>query len=242
MATRKITIIAVAFAALMSAGCAGGPRESGIDRRNLQRFGVLPEAISNQAGTSSAALVSLGRMLYFDARLSKSQTVSCNSCHPLDKYGADGQPTSTGYRGQHGERNSPTVYNAATQFVQFWDGRAPNVEEQAKGPLLNPVEMAMPSGKAVVDVLKSMPQYVAAFRRAFPGERNPVTFNHAAEAIGAFERGLLTPARWDQYLRGEEAALTAREKGGLTVFMQEGSARSLRTPNRVGFLARHGNT
>jgi cytochrome c peroxidase len=163
-------------------------------------------------------------MLYFDARLSKSQTVSCNSCHPLDKYGADGQPTSTGYRGQHGERNSPTVYNAATQFVQFWDGRAPNVEEQAKGPLLNPVEMAMPSGKAVVDVLKSMPQYVAAFRRAFPGERNPVTFNHAAEAIGAFERGLLTPARWDQYLRGEEAALTAREKGGLTVFMQEGCA------------------
>src|SRR5947208_1043133 len=106
-----------------------------------------------------------------DARLSKDQKISCNFWHDLSKYGVDGQPTSAGIKGQHGNRNSPTVYNAAIHFVQFWDGRASDVEAQAKGPILNPVEMGMASEARVVAVLASMPEYVAAFKRAFPSEK-----------------------------------------------------------------------
>lgn len=161
-------------------------------------------------------------MLYYDARLSKSQKLSCNSCHQLDRYGVDNEPTSEGHKNQRGDRNSPTVYNAAAHFVQFWDGRAADVEEQAKGPVLNPVEMAMPDAKAVVAVLKSMPGYVQAFKRAFPGEKDPVTYDNAARAIGAFERRLLTPARWDKFLGGDQAALTAEEKVGLNTYLAAG--------------------
>lgn len=134
-----------------------------IDPAKLKEFAGLPVAPTYRAGDPMAAKVDLGRMLYYDARLSRSQSVSCNSCHPLAKYGVDGKPASTGHAGQLGSRNSPTVYNAAMQFAQFWDGRAPNVEVQAQGPLLNPVEMAMPSQKAVVDVVRSIPAYVVSF-------------------------------------------------------------------------------
>jgi cytochrome c peroxidase len=223
MRITNFIVLTIIVAALLGTGCARKPRGTIADRAYLDKFEPLPRVISGKGGLDdSAPLVSLGQMLYFDTRLSKSQTISCDSCHPLSTYGADRAATSIGYRGQHGKRNSPTVYNAAAQFAQFWDGRANTLEEQAKGPLLNPVEMAMPSPKAVTSVLTSMPGYVAAFRRAFPGDPKPVTFDHAAEAIAAFERRLLTPSRWDQFLHGEEAALTFDEKEGFNVFMQEG--------------------
>jgi cytochrome c peroxidase len=161
-------------------------------------------------------------MLYYEPRLSKGQDISCNSCHLLDKYGVDNQPTSDGHKGQKGDRNAPTVYNAAGHFVQFWDGRARDVEEQAKGPVMNPVEMAMPSEKQVVAVLKSMPEYVDAFKKAFPGDKNPVGIENMAKAIGAFERKLITPSRWDRFLRGDTQALTNEEKTGFNVFMETG--------------------
>ena len=161
-------------------------------------------------------------MLYYEPRLSKSQEISCNSCHLLDQYGVDGQPTSDGHKGQAGDRNSPTVYNAAGHFVQFWDGRAADVEEQAKGPVMNPVEMAMPSEKQVIAVLKSMPEYVDAFKKAFPGEKDPISYENMAKAIGAFERKLITPSRWDKFLRGDSQALTNEEKAGFNVFMETG--------------------
>jgi cytochrome c peroxidase len=140
----------------------------------------------------------------------------------LTKYGVDNQPTSAGDKGQRGDRNSPTVYNAAAHFVQFWDGRAADVEEQAKGPVLNPVEMAMTSEKQVVAVLKSMPDYVAAFQRAFPNDKDPVTYDNTGKAIGAFERKLITPARWDKFLKGEQTALTPEEKAGFRTFVNSG--------------------
>ena len=206
--------------ALFFSGC--GKQSKTIDAAKLKSFAALPEATAFDANDPRAARVALGRMLYYDARLSKSQTISCNSCHPLSLFGADGKPTSEGYLGQRGTRNSPTVYNAGLHFVQFWDGRAPDVEKQAQGPLLNPVEMAMPSEKAVVDVLQSIPGYVTAFRRAYPGEKNPVTFSHASEAIGLFERGLITPSRWDKFLKGDQAALTPEEKAGFNHFLAAG--------------------
>jgi cytochrome c peroxidase len=193
-----------------------------VDAAALKVFAPLPAVVPGASGVPAEEQISLGRMLYFDARLSKNQMVSCNSCHPLTKYGADGLPTSEGYRGQHGSRNAPSVYNAAAHFVQFWDGRAANVEEQAKGPVRNPVEMAMLSEQDVVAVLQAIPEYVAAFRRSFPAEREPVCFDNMAIAIGAFERKLLTPGRWDRYLQGDGAALTAMEKSGLKAFLAAG--------------------
>jgi cytochrome c peroxidase len=140
----------------------------------------------------------------------------------LNNYGVDGHPTSDGHKGQRGTRNSPTVYNAAGHFVQFWDGRAADVEEQAKGPVTNPVEMAMPSEKVVVAVLTSMPEYVEGFKKAFPKDKSPASFNNMANAIGAFERKLMTPARWDRFLKGDPAALTNAEKAGFNAFTAAG--------------------
>jgi cytochrome c peroxidase len=209
-------------AALASAGCANRPVT--VDTSKLQGFAPLPAAPVYRASDSTTAKVDLGRMLYYDARLSKNQTVSCNSCHRLSLYGVDGKATSEGQGGQRGSRNSPTVYNASMQFRQFWDGRAPDVEKQAQGPLLNPIEMAMPSEQAVVERLKAIPGYKPAFQKAFPGERDPITLDHVSEAIGVFERGLRTPSRWDAYLQGDQSTLTALEKAGFNQFVDAGCA------------------
>jgi cytochrome c peroxidase len=170
------------------------------------------------------AKVKLGRILYYEPRLSASQKISCNACHPLDRYGAEHDRVSTGHKQQKGGRNAPTVYMAAGHFAQFWDGRAPDVEEQAKGPVMNPIEMAMPSEKQAIAVLKSMPEYVALFRAAFPKDSEPMTFDNMALAIGAFERRLVTPSRWDRFLKGDRAALTDTEKTGFNRFVEAGCA------------------
>jgi len=200
----------------------GQQRSSKIDPAKLTMFAPLPDAFPTKTGAATEDQIDLGRMLFYETRLSKSQKISCNSCHMLDKYGVDNQPTSEGYKGQKGDRNSPTVYHASGHFVQFWDGRAANVEEQAKGPVLNPVEMAMPNAKQVIAVLESMPEYVAAFKKAFPQDKDPVTYDNMGKAIGAFERNLVTPARWDKFLKGDQVALTAEEKIGLSRFMAAG--------------------
>ena len=141
-----------------------------INAAALKLFRPLPAVMDSPDNPVTEAKVRLGRMLYYETRLSANQDISCNTCHPLNAYGAESESVSTGHRSQKGNRNAPTVYNAAGHFVQFWDGRAPDVEDQAKGPVLNPVEMAMPSEAAAVRVLASMPEYVALFREAFPNE------------------------------------------------------------------------
>lgn len=185
----------------------------------LQAFGALPQRFDSPENPITEAKVTLGRMLYFDKRLSKNQDVSCNSCHRLGDYGVDGDPTSQGHRGQKGDRNSPTVYNAGGYVAQFWDGRAKDLEDQAKGPILNPVEMAMPSPAHVEKVLRSIPGYVKAFKVAFPGDKNPVSYDNLAKAIGAFERQLVTPSRFDAFLTGKADALTEQEQRGLRRFV-----------------------
>ena len=151
----------------------------------------MSAAVANAANPATPEKVALGRMLYYDTRLSKDRDIACNSCHKLDAYGVDNEPTSPGHKGARGERNSPTVYNAALHVAQFWDGRAADVEAQAKGPVLNPIEMAMPSEAAVEAVLDSIPGYVSAFAAAFPGEADPLNYTNMARAIGAFERNLM---------------------------------------------------
>lgn len=185
-------------------------------------FGALPVDAATPDRPVSAERVELGRLLYFENRVSKAQDLSCNSCHGLDTYGVDNQPTSTGNKGQKGGRNSPTVYNAALHVAQFWDGRAADVEAQAKGPVLNPIEMAASSEEYVVTVLKSIPDYGPKFAAAFPGAADPITYDNMATAIGAFERTLITPSKFDAYVGGDDAALTDAEKAGLATFVQSG--------------------
>ena len=188
----------------------------------LAPFQPVPKVAGTDTNPITPEKVALGRMLYFDARLSKNHDVSCETCHKLGEYGVDNEAVSTGHRGQHGTRNAPTVYNAAIHFRQFWDGRSPDVEAQATGPMMNPVEMAMPNEKRIVDTLRSMPAYVDAFGKAFPGEGESVTLDNAAKAIGAFERELLTPSRWDQFLQGDRSALHPDEVAGLRKFVESG--------------------
>jgi cytochrome c peroxidase len=201
-----------------------GPMGNGQMGMHGRMMGTLPEAMSSDTNPISTAKADLGRMLFYDPRLSKDGTVSCNSCHSLTNYGVDGKRVSTGFQGQQGTRNSPTVYNAAGQLAQFWDGRALNVEEQAKGPVLNPVEMAMASENDVVTTLRAIAGYEGPFRRAFPGEAQPITFNNMAKAIGVFERKLVTPSPWDRFLQGDRNAITAEQMGGHHQFMQSGCA------------------
>lgn len=166
--------------------------------------------------------VKLGQQLFHDKRLSKNHDISCNSCHTVTNYGVDGEPTSPGHKGHRGGRNSPTVMNAFGHLAQFWDGRAADVEAQAKGPVLNPGEMAMPSAEAVVATLKSIPGYVTAFNKAFPKEKDPITYDNFAKAVGAFERQLSTPSRFDKFLSGDDNALNTEEKKGFKIFISTG--------------------
>lgn len=223
MILRNLFYACAAGAAVLAlSACAPEAKRAEIDPARLAMFGPLPAVMESPSNPITEEKVALGRMLYYDTRLSKGQDLSCNSCHRLDRYGVDNEATSPGHKGQRGARNSPTVYNAAGHFVQFWDGRAADVEAQAKGPVLNPVEMAMPGEKHVITVLTSIPEYVEAFKKAFPGEKSPVTYDNMAKAIGAFERKLVTPSRWDRFLQGDPAVLTDEEKTGFNLFVDVG--------------------
>ena len=212
-----ITLVLVFVGYVLSA-----PGKVEVNAEALKLFTPLPAVMSSPDNPVTDAKIRLGRILYYDSRLSANQKISCNTCHPLDAYGAQSTRVSTGFKNQKGNRNAPTVYNAAGHFVQFWDGRAPTVEEQAKGPITNPVEMAMPSHSATVDVIKSMPEYVALFQAAFPTDKDPVTYDNMALAIGAFERGLVTPSPWDAFLKGNHSALTDAQKAGFNTFAAVG--------------------
>lgn len=192
----------------------------------LSKFSPLPTVQEASQRTVTEAKITLGRQLFFERRLSKNHDLSCNSCHDLAQYGVDRRTPSAkvslGHRSQLGTRNTPTVYNAARQLAQFWDGRAVDVEQQAQGPIINPVEMAMANAASVVAVLKSIPGYLPLFKAAFPSARDPITYENVGLALGAFERKLVTADRFDQYLDGDLTALTPAEARGLYVFMDAG--------------------
>jgi cytochrome c peroxidase len=185
-------------------------------------FAPLPDSAATAEHPTPSERVALGRSLYLDTRLSKNNKMSCNSCHNLSTFGVDNEPTSPGHEGKRGGRNSPTSFNAALHVAQFWDGRAKDVEAQALGPILNPVEMGMASEQQVVDRLKADPKTVEAFKKAFPGEADPLTYQNVGKAIGAFERTLITPSRFDAYLKGDDKALSAAEVEGAKLFAQTG--------------------
>jgi cytochrome c peroxidase len=192
-----------------------------INPRLLHRFRPVAGQAPLAAAPSTTALVALGRMLWYDARLSGKGRLSCDTCHRLADYGVDGQSLSKDGEGRSGRRNTPTVFNAARQFVQFWDGRVRTLEEQALGPILGRREMAS-SRSLVEETLRALPGYQSVFRAAFPGQRQPVTLENVAIALGAFEQGLVTTSRWDAYLAGDATVLTAAELAGLRTFLGVG--------------------
>lgn len=199
--------------------------EDEVMKRAQGMFKPIPETAPAMKGKSfTPAKVELGKMLYFEPRLSASALISCNTCHNVGMGGADFQETSVGHRWQKGPRNAPTVLNSVFNIAQFWDGRAEDLKEQAKGPVQASVEMNNTPEMTIMTV-KSMPAYVDLFKKAFPGEKEPLTFDNMAEAIEAFEATLLTPgSRFDKYLKGDGNALNAAEKEGLKLFMGKGCA------------------
>ncbi len=180
----------------------------------------VPPALPGNASTPDK--VRLGAMLYFDPRLSASGLISCNTCHNLGMGGMDFQETSVGHKWQKGPRNAPTVLNSVFNMAQFWDGRAPDLAEQAKGPVQASVEMSS-TPERVIATIKSMPEYVTWFRKTFPDDREPVTFQNMVKAIAVFEATLITPhSPFDEYLRGKANALNDQQKEGLKLFMDKG--------------------
>ncbi|MBI1867604.1 MAG: cytochrome-c peroxidase [Methylocystis sp.] len=170
------------------------------------------------------AKTELGKKLFFDPRLSRSQIISCNSCHNLGTGGVDAGPTSIGHGWQKGPRRAPTVLNAVFNIAQFWDGRAEDLKAQAKGPVQAAVEMNN-TPDLVEKTLRSIPAYVSEFQKAFPNEANAVSFDNMAKAIEAFEATLITPSsRFDRFLMGDEAAINDTEKRGLRLFLDKGCA------------------
>jgi len=187
-----------------------GPRQVG----NLPPVPVPPD------NPQTSLKIQLGKMLYFDTRLSKDNTISCATCHDPALGWSDRGPTSTGIAGQKGGRRSPPVTNSAYNPLQFWDGRSPSLEEQAKGPIENPVEMGS-THRVMIRTLNDIPGYVKLFEEVFG--TTPITIDQVAQAIAAFERTVVTTdSPFDRYVRGEETALTPLEEKGLEIFNGKG--------------------
>ncbi|HCU87103.1 MAG TPA: cytochrome-c peroxidase [Verrucomicrobiales bacterium] len=199
----------------------------------LAVFGNPLKAAKLPKDALTLAQVELGRTLYHEKRLSKDNSISCNSCHRTDGFGVDGEKFSLGFNNHRTGRNSPTSFNAFMHISQFWDGRAPTVEEQAKGPILAGGEMAMPSAEAVVAKLGEIEGYEALFKKAFPKSNPAITYDNVGKAIGAYERLFVTPGRFDKLLAGKEKALKEPELRGLKKFVSVGCV-ACHTGNLLG--------
>jgi cytochrome c peroxidase len=195
--------------------------EARLLREAVVFFRPMPANAFNEGQEASTELIHLGKMLYYEPRLSRSGLISCHTCHNLSLAGVDNLPVSVGHSWQKGRRNAPTVLNAALHSVQFHDGREPDVESQALMPIVDPVEMAS-SEDHVMAFLNSIPAYRELFSKAFPGEHEPVTFKNTGMAIGAFERTLVTSSPFDRFIKGDLKALGTDELAGLESFMHTG--------------------
>jgi cytochrome c peroxidase len=211
---------AIALACLAVAEPAGADELMSKAQALFKPIPSTPPALPNNPSTP--AKIELGKMLYMDRRLSESHNISCNSCHDLGLAGSDVQETSIGHNWQRGGRHAPTVFNAVFDVAQFWDGRAKDLQEQAGGPMQNPIEMAG-SRQLVLNMLKGIPGYAPLFKKAFPDAADPITFENATKAIAVFEATLITPdAPFDKFLKGDAKALDDRQKKGLALFIDKG--------------------
>ena len=220
---KKITVSTLFIAGLFFLLANIALAENSLMSEAQEYFKPIPAAAPVLKGNpATPAKVELGKILYFEPRLSRSALISCNTCHNVGLGGADFQETSTGHGWRKGPRNAPTVLNSVYNVAQFWDGRAKDLAEQAKGPVQASVEMNN-KPEMVVKTLKSMPEYIALFKKAFPGEKDPVTFDNMAKAIEVFEATLVTPdSPFDRFLKGDAGALNKKEQKGLATFIDKG--------------------
>lgn len=222
VAILALTVFSVACKSKQNKELSSGPNADSVLLLVKNVIQPLPTEAVNPENAVTPEKVLLGKTLYYDNRLSMNNTESCNTCHNLATYGVDNKPTSPGDNGKLGSRNSPTTLNAALHFVQFWDGRMKNVEEQAGGPVMNPAEMSMPDEKEVIARLTKNEGYKKMFEAAFPGDKQPVSFANMRNSIAAFERTLLTPGKLDKFLGGDVTALNEQELKGAKTFVETG--------------------
>ena len=221
-AAAAVLVLAVGYVAAPEAAEDKEQDSSSVLTDAREVFEPLPEKMPGSENDTEV-LIALGKQLYSETAISVNRTQSCNSCHRLDGKlaGVDNLPTSKGAKGEFGERNSPTTLNAGLHIAQFWDGRAADLVEQAKGPVLNPIEMGMANEAAVVARLDEA-GYGERFEAAFPKAEQALTYDNYAKAVAAFERTLITRDRFDDFLGGKLDALTPAEADGLRQFIDVG--------------------
>ena len=216
---KLILFIAIFSCAAMSLGASG---DEDLLKQAKQTFSPLPQVMTSEKNPVTPAKVKLGKILFYETRISVDGTVSCARCHPIGLYAADGLKKSIGNNCKVNPRNAPTLLNAAGQISAHWIGNRADVEDQARQSVTGPPSFGMPSHEAVEAKLRGIPGYTELFKKAFPGESSPVTVDNFAKAVGAFERTLVTPSPFDSFLKGDVAALKEEEKRGLKTFMEAG--------------------
>jgi cytochrome c peroxidase len=232
--------VAIEIAALLAASAPVASDRG--DDAELQKqaqglFRPLPKDMATTEFPVTPERVRLGRELFFDPRISADGTVSCSRCHLPALYGTDALPKSVGVHGQLVPRNAPTVLNAGLYFKEHWDGRFANVEEQAKKSLLGPA-FGSPDYSAAMARVKAIPGYTKMFQEAFPGEEGPISADNWGKAIGAYERTLVSPSRFDDYLGGKSDALSTAERKGLRTFIETGCVECHKGPGLGGLSFR----
>lgn len=219
--THAIVILLLVFFGAQCRKTPEKPEQTGQPFQVTIPLGLNEDLMHPEDNPITAEKIALGHMLYFDERLSADGTVSCATCHHPDKGWSDGESVSTGIKGQKGTRNAPTVINSTYMFSQFWDGRAENLEEQAKGPMINPVEMGNLNHEIVVDRIKNIKGYQPLFQKAFGEGPN---IDNIVKAIASFERTIIGGnSKYDRYQNGDTSALNEEEKLGLEIFTGKGN-------------------
>ena len=198
--------------------------DDALIQRASKILGPLPASMPSEQNPITPEKVKLGNMLFYEPRISIDGTVSCSKCHPIALYAADGLKKSIGNHCKEFPRNDPTVFNAASQISQHWIGNRTSVEDQAKQAIIAPLGFGMPSYESVEKVLRAYNEYETLFKAAFPPDKEPVTVDNFAKAIGAFERTLITPAPFDAFLKSTKDAMTGQQKKGLGMFIDQGCA------------------
>jgi cytochrome c peroxidase len=217
-----IKVILFVFILSFAGMSLGSNGDEDLLKQAKQIFGPLPQVMLSEKNPVTAEKVKLGKMLFYETRISVDGTVNCARCHPISLYAADGLRKSIGNNCKVNPRNAPTILNAAGQISAHWIGNRIDVEDQARQSVIGPPSFGMPSYEAVENKLKEIKGYTDLFKKAFPGENDPITVDNLAKTIGAFERTLVTPSHFDSFLKGDIAALSGQEKRGLRTYTEAG--------------------
>jgi cytochrome c peroxidase len=216
---KAVIVISILIFSGISSGSSG---DEDLLKQAKSIFGPLPQVMTSEKNPITPEKVKLGKILFYETRISVDGTVSCARCHPISLYAADGLKKSIGNNCKLNPRNAPTVLNAAGQISAHWIGNRTDVEDQAKQAVIGPPSFGMPSYEAVENKLREMKGYMGLFKKAFPGGANPITVGNFAKAVGAFERTLVTPSPFDAFVKGDQTSLTALQKRGLKAFIETG--------------------